>query len=114
MTLGIDSHKTLRLDPQYNSQDFRDVLEDHMDILRVNGLNDTLRVSIVDKDKWSGDFSGLLAEKGIDPNLHWVTLRMNGFRNFNVNLGDIEFIIIPDSSVIEGYLERFKTARTLI
>lgn len=61
---------------------FRLIVETHINILRVT---DSKRESIERELFWQyeGDFYGYLTQKGIDPSLFWIYLRVNGMEHPN-------------------------------
>ncbi|BEG72707.1 hypothetical protein [Pseudomonas phage PA1C] len=97
---------------------FRLIVETHINILR--NIN-SVRVEIPNELYWQyeGNFYGYLTEIGIEPELHWIYLRVNGMENPNQFAADVRnpldkvynnILIKPSNNEI-GALQQFYTSR---
>lgn len=82
----------------FYDQRFRTMVENHINILRYQ---DAIVEDIPDNHyyQYEGDFYGYLVSRKIQPELHWVYLRVNGMMNpneFGKDLRDpLEKRIVP-------------------
>ena len=81
---------------------FRQVLYDHMEIIKTRSLTNTRTVAPAQAYKWRGNLKGLLSELGITPDLHWVAMTINGLKNDFRDIESVEQIIVPDSTYISN------------
>ena len=84
------------------SSGFRNLIEDHILFLRSHR---TIMLIPVDQQlvyKFTGDFYGLLNALKINPDIWWVTLRINNFKSTLDYSGDLQNIyIIPEEIIYE-------------
>lgn len=98
----------------YYSERFRQMLEDHLLIIRDMKTNTLLTLSEDDGavlNRYVGDFNGFLQAKQIQPQYHWTVMRMNGFRSrFDLDLS-LTQLILPDWSYIDKLAQLCKEKR---
>jgi hypothetical protein len=92
---------------------FRAVLEDHMTYLRNHPGTETIQIVAGDAYKYEFDLFGLLAAYQIPPNLHFVTMRMNGFTSPQQATAEIETLIVPSGDVIGQIRQTHQTVHKL-
>jgi hypothetical protein len=93
--LMVDPGPDIFYDPE-----FRNVLEDHMSYLRENYC----QVVVLQPDEayqWRGDFFGLLSQKGVPRQYHWLVMRLNQYTSPNQFTEDIQVMLFPDYTVVE-------------
>lgn len=87
--------------PDYYSDEFRNVLEDHMSYFRSSP---NTRRLIIDADvalQNEFDFYGLLKTKAIPFHLHWLMLRLLNFHSPMDMTRDLKSILLPDFNEVE-------------
>lgn len=90
----------------YYSEKFRQMIEDHLLVLKGMSTNTVRQITSDDwgvLNRYVGDFYGFLTElkPGYDSRYHWTIMRMNGFRSrFDLNL-ELTQLILPDWSYID-------------
>ena len=109
MTFTVQQHTSVNYSDSPNRRRFRDVLEDHIPNILSQTNTSVREVSFVERNKWRGDMFGFLNTKGIDPDLHWITMRINGFLNPNEFPDGKETILVPNIQYINSLLARFET-----
>jgi hypothetical protein len=83
----------------YNPE-FRNVLEDHMTWLRENHCQPVV-LKPDESYQWRGDFFGLLSQKGVARQYHWVVMRLNEYTSPHQFEQDTQAILLPNETVIE-------------
>lgn len=108
MALSVSSLSRVKTSPKLETASFRDVMEDHLTILRGSTTNNAIAIYPTDKYKWQGDFFGLLKEKNISEELHWITMRMAGLSDpllfDEAFVGDV--LLVPSASTINTLAAR--------
>lgn len=90
-------------------ENFRHVLEAHMNYLRTTGNVASVEVSPHKADIYRGDLFGFLNEVGIDPQYHWVIMRVNEIFSPH-DFGDhITTLLVPDQQVINRVFTAYRT-----
>jgi len=82
MALTVMSLATNPGDPLYYTEEFRRVIETHLNILKRSNVQ-LERISNDKVYQFEGNFYGLLNELGVAANLHWIYLRVNEMENPN-------------------------------
>jgi hypothetical protein len=95
---------------EFHSPEFRQVIEDHLDLIRVSGIERVETPSGRQYSKYKGDFTGLLIELGVREHLHWITLRVNELHSSGDYLDPNMQIKIIRPSTITGILDRHLSA----
>jgi hypothetical protein len=82
MAFTVLAHRVPSGDDLYYEMRFRNIVETHLNILK----REAVAFTDVAPDKiyqYEGDFYGLLSEMGIEPQYHWIYLRVNDMTNPN-------------------------------
>lgn len=98
----------------YYTDAFRQVLEDHMWYLR--GITSTQPQTVSPQEAWQneGDLYGFLAGKlNIEPQYHWVVMRLNNFTSPTQFGKHVNQLLIPSFTLIEQLRSAFNTASTI-
>lgn len=85
----------------YYSQEFLQVIEDHLSYLRLTAAVSPVAVSQLQGMKYEGDFYGLLADNNVEKKYHHVVLRLNGYVSSADYSGDIDYFLLPDFNEVE-------------
>jgi hypothetical protein len=98
----------------YYGRKFRQMLEDHLLIIRNMSTN-TVRELSEDEgailNRYVGDFYGFLTAMNYDRRYHWTIMRMNGYRSrFDLDL-TLQRLILPDWSYIDKLAQLCKEKR---
>lgn len=93
---------------EWNSADFRSVIEYHLPYLRNTALA-PIPISADVGYHSRGDFYQLLINKGVTERLHWIILRMNGFVNPLHYDGVAMDILIPNEEAIDYVWNMYRT-----
>lgn len=93
----------------YYSDDFHNVLEDHMTYLRGLASTTKQEVEPIDVIRYQADFFGLLGRLGVPQYLHWVVLRMTGLTSPAKVPLDLAFVLVPDISDVQRLQQTIKT-----
>ncbi len=94
----------------YYSEDFRIVLETHMEWLKKHSTTVSRHVQPNEADKFEGDLSGYLINVNIERYLHWVIMRMNGmFSNTDFHVG-FTVLLLPDPNTLDEIRQLYMTS----
>lgn len=80
-------------------QGMRNCFEDHIKWLTEN--SELHVVDKVDAYRFHYDFSAYLMEKGIEPGLHWLYMRINNYKYNWEFTQDTQFLLVPRLQDIE-------------
>lgn len=86
---------------------FKAVLEDHLSYLKDHP---NTQVQILEPNsviKYRFDLYSLFRFYGIDQQYHWLVMRLNNFETPIDDFSGLEFIYIPDFSVVSQILMQF-------
>lgn len=92
----------------YYDSKFRQVMEDHIPYMIENNMYDVMTINDGQAYKYENDFYGLLVNSNIDPNLHWITMRLNGLLHPGEYQQDQLTIKVPDRSVVNDILRMYR------
>jgi hypothetical protein len=97
----------------YYTDGFRQVLEDHMTYLRQH--QSTQLMSVSPQAAWENDqdLFGFLQVVNLQPQLHWVTMRMNNFSSPTEFGTSVTQLLIPSSVVLEQLRSAYMTSNVL-
>lgn len=100
--MAIDSLYVGQGDAIYYTDEFRDVIEDHLSWLR-NHQKTTLR-AILPEIAYpnAGDFYSVLDAIGLKRQYHWTVLRMNGLTDPIQSPEDLSEILLPSTDIIDN------------
>lgn len=85
----------------YYTKQFRDVLEDHMVLLREHPNTKPMTIMPGESFQWRNDLFGLLSSKNIPRHLHWVIMRLNNYTSPRQFTTETMLLLVPDSTVLE-------------
>lgn len=107
----MDIINSMRLnDTAYYSEEMLNFLEDHL--VYLNSLDTTkIGLEYTEALKYKGDLFGILNKKKIDPNYHYVVMRINGFKSSSDFTGEETFILVPDFKEIDLLKNVFQTKK---
>lgn len=88
----------------FNTPEFRNMIEDHLSWLINHPTTQTITVSAHQVDVFDFDWLGLLTDLNIIADLHWVTIRMNGGTSYTDVPQELRQLLVPDSSVIQNLI----------
>jgi hypothetical protein len=95
--------KTFPGDP-FNTEEFRNMIEDHLSWLITHPNTRTIAISAHQVDVFDFDWIGLLNDAKIQPDLHWTTIRMNGGTSFTDVPPNLRSLQVPDYTVIQNLI----------
>ena len=84
----------------YYNKDFMDVLEAHLDYLKKDSSTHIVQVKADRVAIYEGDFYGYLNEVGIEPEYHWIIMRINGMRSPTEFTNGMDTLFIPSKDEI--------------
>ena len=98
-------------DVNYYTRAFRDAIEPCLTTM-IDGKKGVMSVEITasQAEVYDMDFFGLLTEIGFPFHLHWVTLRLNGYRSPREYRSDKRFIVTPSSKEVGVILQMYKAS----
>lgn len=111
MTMPIQDLLTNQTASVYYDQGFRDIVESVLNIIKVNSGNRTITVEPGIAYKYEYDFYGLLSHLKIPTSLHWLTLRVNGYRDPRDYLHDHVTLTIPTDTDLDYIRRMYKTRK---
>lgn len=97
----------------YFDSKFKQLIEDHIELICSDEHSSEITVSNVDAAVYHGDFNGLLLANGVEHNLHWIIMRMNGLTSPMQYTSDNTTIRLPDISYINILVNRFRANQTI-
>lgn len=91
--------------------DFRNVVEMHLEYFKNAGLVSTIDIPPERAYEFDGNFYGLcrvLLGEGSEP-MHWITMRLNGYRDPTEYTADVLTMEIVDTSAINTLKQQYRT-----
>lgn len=82
-----------------NHQDFRLMLETHRFYLRQSGNFDPHIVDTHEAYKYRYDLYGYLTAQAVNPELHWITMRLSDMESPMELDENVSYLIIPKNEV---------------
>lgn len=95
----------------YYETSFRNVLEDHMTLLRNHPATTTITVEPLKAYKYEFDLFGLLSTYNVPVHLRWLVMRLNNMVVPTDATRDIEILLVPDLTVVDRIRQSHITAR---
>lgn len=93
-------------------ESFRQVYEDHLELIRARDDTTRLPVSGKQLDVHQFNWIGLLNELQVPQNLHWFTMRLNDSSNWSDLSKDLVSVAVPSATYIRAlYSTHISTAR---
>lgn len=96
----------------FNSK-FRQVIEDHLNILKSDKNITPLEIKDVDASVYHGDLYGLLGKYNVAFDIHWIVMRINGFNNPTDYTQDITVLNLPNVAYLESLINRFRANQNI-
>lgn len=93
--LLIDAGSDIYYDPV-----FRNVLEDHMTYLREHPQTTIMPISPNDAYVYRQDLFGVLLKNNVQPQYHWLVMRMNKYTAPHQFSEDVISLMVPNANVI--------------
>ena len=98
--MRINDHAHL-VAPLYSDIKFIVMLESHLTYIANQPTTRILPVNTHRGIKYLGAFYDLLNDMNVNPEYHYITMRINGYTNSASYRGDRSMILVPDSTTIE-------------
>lgn len=106
MTMSVISLARQRGNHNYYTRAMRRVIENHLSMIKRQGIERVEPINGRQFDKYQGDFYGLLIEFGVREELHWVCLRVNGLHSPSDWVNSTDPVLIVRVDVISDLLDR--------
>lgn len=113
MTLTVTALQPPLGDRYFSSPGVRQMVEDHISYLQNPSNHKLLQIEPTDTVKYLGDFYGLLISLGIEHDLHWICLRMNGYTATDDYNGSLDLIRVPIRTIIKNLVVRHITTSNI-
>lgn len=94
----------------YYREDFMAFLEQHLGYIEQQGVT-LVTITETNAYKHEGNFYGILDELNIPNDFHYITMRINGFRNSNHYDGNDVNLKIPNFSIVEQLKNQYLTLK---
>lgn len=106
-----DLRTALVSDSAFYEDAFRHIVEDNIKRLRETATPFT--IDFATGHRWKGNLNGVLNEQGIQPELYWITARINGlFCSLDYD-GTKLTLLSPNASVVTDLLSLYKSKQVL-
>ena len=93
----------------YYDKDFMDILESHMEYFRTSDTSNVTQIDTRRAVVYEGDFYGYLNEVGIEPNYHWLIMRVNGMYSTTDFNSEMLTMIVPNRDEVNQIKISHKT-----
>ena len=97
----------------YNTDAFRNAIEDHLEILRNHPETTLVEVTPIDALSRTGDFYGVLADKHVPQYLWWTIMRMNRMTSPHHYTGAQIRFIVPNENFVTRISQAVATRHIL-
>ena len=91
--------------------DFNQVLDSHIEFLKVNGNPSTKVIPSESRGLFIGDFYALLEVLEIPPKYHRLVMNMNGFTSPTKYNNQLNSVFVPDLSLVDKILTVYNTGK---
>ncbi len=111
--MDINNHAHSSGPSIFYNDDFRAIIEAHIEYLRTHSDTRTLYLEPHIVYKYEFDMYGLLMHYGIQPFMHWIILRMNGLyslTNFPTNLSEL---LVPSEQSLNIIRQIYQTTHSI-
>lgn len=98
----------------YYSEAWMRMIESHMTYLRTVSVNNVVDVEPHQAYKYEGDLYGLLNHLKVQPQYHWLTMRLNDMSSPSELTSETKTLILPNFDVIEKLRQVFQTTNKKI
>jgi hypothetical protein len=100
-----------KTDPVFFDEAFVLLLETHLDYLLGHPATKWVSNEDFNALKYKGDLYGMFRNMQIPLDIHYVTMRLNGYTNSADYKGDTRLFRVPDVSEIEKLRQHYKTRK---
>ena len=97
----------------YYNRSFRQVVEDHLSLMRDANNHTVVDVTPSDAEAFNGDLYGLLAKEGVSLDLHWCIMRLNDYTSPTEMTSDVMELKTPNPSFIDRLVKQFRTNQSI-
>lgn len=97
----------------YYSDTMRNALEDNLVNMRIDPQIGTSSIAPDQGIANMYDFYGVCLALGLPPELHWITMRLNGYLMSADYLGDVTVFLVPTTGMISKYKQILSTSTIL-
>lgn len=106
----LNNYLDRTLNENYTDPEFRAILENYIEYFKYTLMQNPRDANIiditpVDAAKYRYDFYGLMNYKNIPFPMHWITLRVNGYRNPYDDFKDLRTVMVPAKASIDNILK---------
>lgn len=91
----------------------RAMLEDHLTWLINHESTNTQAVTAHQVDVYDFDWIGLLTAIGVEPDLHWITIRMNGGMSLTDVPQNLRSVRVPSLSVVQNLISLSSSSKRI-
>lgn len=109
MTLSILSQQMTMGAASYYDEDWHLLIETHLPLLIADTSNTSLPVTDIDAYRFEGDLFGLLCLYKVEPQYHFIVMRMNGLRSPSEYRRQKTVFLLPDKQRIEAFRKTYMT-----
>lgn len=109
MPLSLHDRLLTMGDDNFHTYAFRNTLENHLNILKNSNDVTVINIDRNDLLRYNYDLYGLLKKYNVDPQLWWITMRVNGMVDPRSYGGMKETLIIPNREELDLLLSRTLT-----
>lgn len=95
----------------FYDNDFRIVLETHMEWLRNHPSTTTMSLDVGQAHKNQYDLYGLLSDLRVPKENHWATMRLNGYTNHTQFDEGVDVLLIPDPGLITNLASNYLSTK---
>ena len=114
MTMSLSSLQISAGEVNFQSEGFRNNIEDHLEYLKANTTTETIPVSGLQEIKYQGDFYGLLSDLKVNQDIHWITMRVNDMHSPVEFSGGMDVIKLPSRITLKKLLGRYLNSVTIV
>lgn len=116
MLLGLDSQAAERgllvqNEPIYYADGFRQEIEDHLFVLRARGTPITVDPGTAYRYEYN--YYGLLFYQQVEPQYHWISLRMMGFTSPEDWREQNTYFLLPDYQYVAQMNSHYRTTQRM-
>lgn len=98
-------------DAMYFDAGFRRALEDHLTYFRTHPTTSVASVTAHNLEVYEFDFYGLLYEMKVEPELHYIVMRLAGLTGSTDSFKHLELLYVPDVQVVAKRMQVYKAKK---
>ena len=114
MAFSLSALQLTMSEVNMNSASFRNLIENHLALLRTHSTTTLVTLNKHDEYKFTGDFYQLLHTVNVTQDLWWIILRLNGLHSPLDYTGELIQILIPSMSKIKTLLTRNLNSNSIL